>query len=248
MDVKDVISVAFNSQTLFLVALFAGLLVLERFIPLNPKGLQNRNRFWINVLLLLGNGALYAVIIVVLEFKFCTWVFSQGWGLLAILGMGGGMAGFMMAFMLMDLGGYWAHRFNHSSPFLWGFHQLHHSDTVVDVTTGFRTHTIQMLCNACFECVAILIIGTPPNALIAYLFFKFVCFQFHHSNIALPCRFERFLQRIIVTPRSHFLHHLNHESYKHSNFSNIFSFWDLMFNTAQNGFRPLQIATKVGSD
>jgi len=41
------------------------------------------------------------------------------------------------AFLLMDLTFYWWHLANHRIPFLWRFHNVHHVDPDLDVSTGF---------------------------------------------------------------------------------------------------------------
>jgi len=45
-----------------------------------------------------------------------------------------------LAFLALDLYQYIGHFSRHSVPLAWRFHQVHHSDTDVDITTGFRFH------------------------------------------------------------------------------------------------------------
>ncbi|MBU4356329.1 MAG: sterol desaturase family protein, partial [Proteobacteria bacterium] len=42
--------------------------------------------------------------------------------------------------LLMDLTFYYWHRLNHTRPLLWRFHNVHHADPDMDVTTSFRFH------------------------------------------------------------------------------------------------------------
>jgi len=46
----------------------------------------------------------------------------------------------LLAFLLMDLTFYWWHRANHRIPLLWRFHNVHHLDPDMDVSTAFRFH------------------------------------------------------------------------------------------------------------
>jgi sterol desaturase/sphingolipid hydroxylase (fatty acid hydroxylase superfamily) len=39
--------------------------------------------------------------------------------------------------------GYLSHRTMHMWPVMWRFHQIHHSDPFVDVTTTYRTHPVE---------------------------------------------------------------------------------------------------------
>jgi len=54
---------------------------------------------------------------------------------------------------------------------------------------------------------------------------------FHHSNIALPSRFEGALSKAIITPAIHWVHHHAIRKDTDSNYGTIFSFWDPLFRT-----------------
>ena len=47
---------------------------------------------------------------------------------------------FALSFLLMDLAFYYWHVANHRVPFLWRFHNVHHIDPDLDVSTAFRFH------------------------------------------------------------------------------------------------------------
>src|SRR5690606_34406298 len=55
--------------------------------------------------------------------------------------------------------------------------------------------------------------------------------QIGHANISISSRWDRILQRVLVTPNMHKVHHAVSEKESDSNFSNIFSFWDRVFRT-----------------
>jgi len=54
---------------------------------------------------------------------------------------------------------------------------------------------------------------------------------FHHSNLRMPIRFERLLNRLVVTPRMHGIHHSQVQRETNSNFGVIFSWWDRLHRT-----------------
>src|SRR5213075_361670 len=109
----------------------------------------------------------------------------------------------VLGFLLLDLSFYYWHRANHGFPFLWRFHNVHHIDPDLDVSTAFRFHFVEVALSAGFRAVQIIVIGP---SLAAYLVYEIV-FQigtlFHHSNLRLPLALERGLNRIVVTPRMH---------------------------------------------
>ena len=65
----------------------------------------------------------------------------------------------------MDLSFYWWHVANHRIPFLWRFHNVHHIDPDLDVSTGFRFHFGEVAMSAAFRVVQVIFIGIsgPEN-------------------------------------------------------------------------------------
>jgi sterol desaturase/sphingolipid hydroxylase (fatty acid hydroxylase superfamily) len=126
----------------------------------------------------------------------------------------------------MDLAFYYWHLANHKVPVLWRFHNVHHIDPDLDVSTSFRFHFGEIALSAIFRIIQISIIGITPAAFLIYE----ICFTvntiFQHSNIKLPIKFERILNKIIVTPRMHAIHHSQYRTETDSNYSTVFSWWD----------------------
>lgn len=126
----------------------------------------------------------------------------------------------------MDLSFYWWHWVNHRMPILWRFHNIHHIDPDLDVSTSFRFHIIEILMSTGFRVLQIGIIGIQPVTYIIYEFVFTCSTMFHHSNVRLPIGLERFLNAIFVTPRMHGIHHSIVREETNSNYSVIFSWWD----------------------
>ena len=61
-----------------------------------------------------------------------------------VLGPAGSIVRALFTIVALDLALYWLHRANHSR-WLWRFHQVHHSDTQLDLSTAFREHPGQTL-------------------------------------------------------------------------------------------------------
>jgi sterol desaturase/sphingolipid hydroxylase (fatty acid hydroxylase superfamily) len=55
--------------------------------------------------------------------------------------------------------------------------------------------------------------------------------MFHHSNAALPAGVERWVSRLIVTPRLHGIHHSMVEAETNSNWSSGLTLWDWLHGT-----------------
>lgn len=136
-----------------------------------------------------------------------------------------------VACLIMDYTNYIWHRLNHCIPFLWRFHLVHHTDVDLDVSTAFRFHFGELIGSVFFRGGFAFLSGATPLTVLLYEILFEAETQFHHSNWKLPYKFENHLNRIIVTPRMHGIHHSNVKPETDSNYSVIFSVWDRIHNT-----------------
>ena len=139
----------------------------------------------------------------------------------------------IIAFLILDYGNYVWHILNHKIPFLWRFHVVHHTDVDMDITTAFRFHFGELIGSVFFRGALTLLSGASPMLVLVYEIIFEAATQFHHSNWKLPFTFERKLNKLIVTPRMHGIHHSVIKQETDSNYSVIFSFWDRLHRTAR---------------
>lgn len=153
------------------------------------------------------------------------WSAAAGFGLLhwAVLPLA---LEFGLGFLLMDLTFYWWHRANHAVPLLWRFHNAHHIDPDLDVTTGFRFHMVEVAYSTPFRALQVSVIGVSPLLYITYELVFQLATLFHHSNMRLPIGVERMVNKIAVTPRMHGIHHSVVREETNSDYSVIFRWWD----------------------
>jgi sterol desaturase/sphingolipid hydroxylase (fatty acid hydroxylase superfamily) len=138
-----------------------------------------------------------------------------------------------IAFLILDYGNYVWHILNHKLPILWRFHLVHHTDHDLDITTAFRFHFGELIGSVFFRGAITFLSGASPVTVLIYEIFFEAATQFHHSNWKLPFAFEKMLNKLIVTPRMHGIHHSVIRAETDSNFSVIFSFWDRLHSTAR---------------
>jgi sterol desaturase/sphingolipid hydroxylase (fatty acid hydroxylase superfamily) len=136
-----------------------------------------------------------------------------------------------LSFILLDYSIYVWHVMLHKLPLLWRFHIAHHTDRDLDVTTTLRFHFGELLFSMFWRCGTIMLLGIRPSNLKIWESFLMAEISFHHSNLRLPMRFERALNRFIVTPRMHGIHHSLIESETNSNWSSGLTIWDLLHGT-----------------
>src|SRR5207249_11097456 len=92
-------------------------------------------------------------------------------------------------------------------PLFWRFHNVHHTDLDLDVTTAARFHFGEMFFSIGFLSLAVMIIGIGPVMLVIFFITLETATLLHHSNWRLPTQVERILNLIILTPRMHGIHH-----------------------------------------
>jgi sterol desaturase/sphingolipid hydroxylase (fatty acid hydroxylase superfamily) len=143
--------------------------------------------------------------------------------------------------LLLDLTFYLWHVANHRLPLLWRFHVVHHIDPDLDVSTAFRFHFGEVALSAGFRVVQILLIGASPLTIVVYELMFQANTLFHHSNVRLPIGVERVLNRVLVTPRMHGIHHSNVQRENLSNFSVVFAWWDRLLRTLHLGVPQQQV-------
>jgi sterol desaturase/sphingolipid hydroxylase (fatty acid hydroxylase superfamily) len=143
----------------------------------------------------------------------------------------GSVANFATGFLLLDLTRYWFHRLFHAVPWLWWLHSVHHADSDLDVSTSFRHHPVEFIVGSGLFWILFVITGFPPKIVAAYFLCTSILSCLQHGNVELPPACDLVLQRVIVTPDMHRLHHSVTLEEANSNFGFLFSFWDRFFAT-----------------
>jgi sterol desaturase/sphingolipid hydroxylase (fatty acid hydroxylase superfamily) len=154
----------------------------------------------------------------------------HGWGILNRLHLSGWVAA-IVAIVLMDYTLYLWHILTHRVPVLWRFHAVHHIDRDLDASTAVRFHFGELALSTPWRVAQVLLIGISPVALSIWQALLLMSTLFHHSNVDLPPRLERYLSTLIVTPRMHGIHHSVVAEDANSNWSSGLSLWDWLHKT-----------------
>lgn len=142
---------------------------------------------------------------------------------------------FVIGFVSLDLAQYLVHRAFHASGFLWRVHQVHHSESDLDATTGLRFHPGEALVTQAALLVLIALLGVPAIAVLCVPLAVSLQDFFTHANISVPAQLDRWLRWLIVTPGMHRTHHSDVMDEQNTNFGTIFSAWDRCFGTYRSG-------------
>jgi sterol desaturase/sphingolipid hydroxylase (fatty acid hydroxylase superfamily) len=132
---------------------------------------------------------------------------------------------------VLDLAIYLQHALMHRVPLLWRLHRVHHADLDIDLTTGSRFHTIEIIGSMLIKWGVILLLGP---ALLAVLVFEVLLNGmaiFNHANVSLPPAVDRVVRYLLVTPDMHRVHHSTVKRETDSNYGFNLSIWDRVFRT-----------------
>ena len=213
-----------------LACLFVALLWLQWRFPLRRQHFSAFRRLVRNLVVSLPGFALVRLAMLPIPIAVALWAQQRHIGLLNWLALPGWAAA-IGAFLLMDYAYWWWHWANHMIPFFWRFHNVHHTDLDLDVSTAARFHFGEMFFSTGFLSLAVALFGVWPVFLIVF----FVAFEaatlFHHSNWRLPIALERLLNFVVVTPRMHGIHHSIVQRETNSNWGTIFCWWDKLHRT-----------------
>jgi sterol desaturase/sphingolipid hydroxylase (fatty acid hydroxylase superfamily) len=225
------------------VALFALLFASERLAPLRSDTHSLLGRLVVNVAISVLTFLAAAALVQPAARWALSWSAEKPFGLVHLIALPAWLE-FLLAFLLMDLAFYYWHVANHRLPFLWRFHNVHHADPDLDVSTAFRFHFGEVALSSLFTLLQVSLIGPSVWAFAVYQ----AAFQaevlFHHSNLRLPIGFERLLNKVIVTPRMHGIHHSQVQRENNSNFGTVFAWWDRLHRTL--GLNIPQSAIRIG--
>jgi len=210
-----------------LAVAYALFFLLERALPLRRAKLPLLARLWVNFAL---SATAFATTMLLVEPAVAAMLGYRSVGLIPLLGLEG-PAEAVASFLLLDLTFYYWHVANHRIAFLWRFHNVHHIDPDLDVSTAFRFHFVEIGLSVVFRVAQVLLIGPSLAVYAAYLLTFQLATLFHHSNIRLPALLERALNFLVVTPRMHGIHHSDVRQDDFSNWGVVFSFWDRLHRT-----------------
>jgi sterol desaturase/sphingolipid hydroxylase (fatty acid hydroxylase superfamily) len=135
----------------------------------------------------------------------------------------------LIYFVFADFFIYWIHRWQHSSPFLWAFHSVHHSQERLTFVTAVRTHPIDNFVVNTLAFIPLLLLGQPVKTWLPVYYVVEFLVALEHTEI--PWRFGP-LYRLVVSPIFHSIHHSILPEHHNRNFGRMLSVWDYLFGTA----------------
>lgn len=208
---------------------FAVVAVAEALWPARRGGPAAPGRLTVNFGLGLANSALI-LMVPLSSLAAAGLAQDRGWGLFGLV-PAPWWAALAVLVMARSLASYATHWLFHNVAWLWPLHAVHHRDDAIDLSTTFRSHPGNYLISSAVNFALVLAVGpTVLVALVADLVLT-AAGLFHHANLQLPARASTRLERWLVTPRMHLVHHARERGLHDSNYGDLLSVWDHMFGT-----------------
>jgi sterol desaturase/sphingolipid hydroxylase (fatty acid hydroxylase superfamily) len=137
--------------------------------------------------------------------------------------------------IVFDFIGYWSHRWRHSNSFLWAFHSVHHSQTVLTPMTNYRFHFVDETLLRLWIFIPFQILGQGIEMwLVVHFIINWILLLQHSEWNWTYGRFGW----VFVSPAFHRIHHSKDERQHNANYAMLFSFWDDLFGTAERKAPP----------
>ncbi len=134
----------------------------------------------------------------------------------------------LVAFVIADVLGWYAHWLHHHVATLWYFHAIHHSQTNLNVLSDNRQHFLETIINAAIAYLPARALGLNSADALKLASLTIYWSALIHTNIRTNLGRLRY---VLVSPQAHRVHHSIHPEYFNTNYGTFFIWWDMLFRT-----------------
>lgn len=141
---------------------------------------------------------------------------------------------FVYAFLVFDLALYLLHFAMHKVRLLWCIHAPHHSAEYMSTVVNRTNFYLNEVYLSFFRTLFCMLMGVNPVILLIVVAVEGMWVHFVHiSEDVLKRGRLGLLDRILISPSLHRVHHARNPLYIDTNYANLFSLWDWVFGTLQ---------------
>ncbi len=143
---------------------------------------------------------------------------------------------YVLAFIALDFAGYWNHRLSHRVNYFWNHHIIHHSSEEFNLACALRQSISTIFTIFGFLMLPAALIGIPAEVVGVIAPLHLFAQYWYHTQLIGKMGF---LEKIIVTPSHHRVHHAINDIYLDKNMAQIFIIWDHLFGTFQEELKEV---------
>ena len=150
--------------------------------------------------------------------------------------------GFIYAYLVWELGHFLYHYLAHKVRLLWCLHSTHHAPEDMNLSVTHAHFFLEAPYADTIRTTVCILLCVQPELLFLIMFIDRTYGAFIHigDNLVKDARFG-VLNKIMLTPSHHRVHHARNPLYIDTNFCNLLNVWDRIFGTYQEEDRSLKI-------
>jgi len=142
--------------------------------------------------------------------------------------------GFVFGYIVWEFAHFIYHFLAHKVRLLWCLHATHHAPEEMNLSVTHAHFFLEAPYADLIRSSICIFLGVPPTLLFTIMFIDGTYGAFIHvgENLIKDARFG-FLNKFILTPSHHRVHHAKNPLYIDTNYCNLLNFWDRIFGTYQ---------------
>ena len=149
---------------------------------------------------------------------------------------------FIYAYIIWEFAHFLYHYWGHKVRLFWCLHSTHHAPENMNLSVSHAHFFLEAPYADTIRTTVCILLGVQPELLFLIMFIDGTYGAFIHigENIIKDARFG-LLNKIMLTPSHHRVHHARNPLYMDTNFCNLLNIWDHAFGTYQEEKREIKM-------
>jgi sterol desaturase/sphingolipid hydroxylase (fatty acid hydroxylase superfamily) len=149
---------------------------------------------------------------------------------------------FIYAYIVWEFGHFLYHYWGHKVRLFWCLHSTHHAPENMNLTVTYAHFFLEAPYADTIRTTVCILLGVQPELLFLIMFIDGTYGAFIHvgENLLKDGRLG-FLNKFILTPSHHRVHHARNPLYMDTNFCNLLNIWDRVFGTYQDEEKAVKV-------
>ncbi|WP_149275740.1 sterol desaturase family protein [Pareuzebyella sediminis] len=149
---------------------------------------------------------------------------------------------FIYGYIVWEFGHFLYHYWGHKVRLFWCLHSTHHAPEDMNLSVTHAHFFLEAPYADSIRTTVCILLGVQPELLFLIMFIDGTWGAFIHigENLLKDGRLG-FLNKVILTPSHHRVHHARNPLYMDTNFCNLLNIWDKVFGTYQEEEKDIEI-------